>query len=151
MILVYIGIYLTVRGTDEGFSVLNFFKFTDNMFDLHWALFVLLLKLFFIVILLRRFYGSQEIADVTICCFCRVLIGKRGPEVIKLVSCSTQLSMKFFLLINVKMPTTVGILIFMSGKIAFSAYLRLRKMNFLIFLYLCAFMHLKFHAQLSWA
>ena len=28
--------------------------------------------------------------------------------------CSTQLSMKFFLLINVKMPTIVGILTFMS-------------------------------------
>ena len=39
-----------------------------------------------------------------------------GPEVIKLFSCSTQLSMKFFLLINVKMPTIVGILTFMSGK-----------------------------------
>ena len=39
---------------------------------------------------------------------------KSGPEVIKLVSCSTQLSMKFFLLINVKMPTIV--LPFMSGK-----------------------------------
>ena len=61
-----------------------------------------------------------------------------GPEVIKLLSCSTQLSMKFqmfiksqmlkiktFLafrcsnvvfitLINIKMPTSVGILIFMS-------------------------------------
>ena len=42
-----------------------------------------------------------------------------GPEVIELFSCSTQLSMKIFLLINVKMPTVVGILIFMSGKIAF--------------------------------
>ena len=39
-----------------------------------------------------------------------------GPEVIKLFSCSTQLSMKFFMLINVKMPTIVGILTFMSGK-----------------------------------
>ena len=39
-----------------------------------------------------------------------------GPEVIKLFSCLTQLSMKFFLLINVKMPTIVGILTFMSGK-----------------------------------
>ena len=39
-----------------------------------------------------------------------------GPEVIKLFSCSTQLSMEFFLLINVKMPTIVGILTFMSGK-----------------------------------
>ena len=29
-------------------------------------------------------------------------------------SCSTQLSMKFFLLINVKMPTIVGILTFTS-------------------------------------
>ena len=39
-----------------------------------------------------------------------------GPEVIKLFSCSTQLSMKFFLLINVKRPTIVGILTFMSRK-----------------------------------
>ena len=39
-----------------------------------------------------------------------------GPEVIKLFSCSTQLSMKFFPLTNVKMPTVVGILTFMSGK-----------------------------------
>ena len=42
--------------------------------------------------------------------------GYTGPEVIKLFSCSTQLSMKFFLLINVKMPTNVGILTFMSKK-----------------------------------
>ena len=41
---------------------------------------------------------------------------KSGPEVIKLFSCSTQLSMKFFQLINVKMPTIVGILSFMSGE-----------------------------------
>ena len=39
-----------------------------------------------------------------------------GPEVIKLFSYSTQLSMEFFQLINVKMPTIVGILTFMSGK-----------------------------------
>ena len=38
-----------------------------------------------------------------------------GPEVIKLFSCSTHLSMNFFLLINVKMPTIVGILTFMSA------------------------------------
>ena len=37
-------------------------------------------------------------------------------EVLKLVSCSTQQNMKFFLLINVKMPTIVGILTFMSRK-----------------------------------
>ena len=37
-----------------------------------------------------------------------------GPGVIKLFPCSTQLSIKFILLINVKMPTTVGILTFIS-------------------------------------
>ena len=42
--------------------------------------------------------------------------GSSGPEVIKLFSCSTQLSMKFFLLINVKMPIIVGILTFVSRK-----------------------------------
>ena len=35
-----------------------------------------------------------------------------GPEVIKLFSCSAQLRLKFILLINVKMPTIVGILTF---------------------------------------
>ena len=39
-----------------------------------------------------------------------------GPKVIKKILCSTQLGMKFFLLINVKMPTIVGILTFMSRK-----------------------------------
>ena len=37
-----------------------------------------------------------------------------GLEVIKLFSCSTQLSTKFILFINVKMPTIVGILTFIS-------------------------------------
>ena len=37
-----------------------------------------------------------------------------GLEVIKPFSCSTQLSMKFVMLINVKMPTIVGILPFIS-------------------------------------
>ena len=37
-----------------------------------------------------------------------------GPEVIKHFSCSAQLRLKFILLINVKMPTIVGILTFMS-------------------------------------
>ena len=39
---------------------------------------------------------------------------RSGPEVIKLFSCSTQLSMKFSLLINMKMPTLFGIFIFFS-------------------------------------
>ena len=37
-----------------------------------------------------------------------------GLEVIKLLSCSTQLSIKRIMLINVKMPTIVGILTFIS-------------------------------------
>ena len=44
---------------------------------------------------------------------------KYGPDVINLFLYSTQLSMNSLLLINVKMPTIVGILTFMSGKIAF--------------------------------
>ena len=32
---------------------------------------------------------------------------KPGPEVIKLISCSSSLSMKFIMIINVKMPKTV--------------------------------------------
>ena len=35
--------------------------------------------------------------------------GKIRPQGYKKFSCSTQLNMKFFLLINVKMPTVVGI------------------------------------------
>ena len=41
---------------------------------------------------------------------------RSGPKVIKLFSCSTQLSMQFFLVIIVKMPTPVGILTIMSRK-----------------------------------
>ena len=44
--------------------------------------------------------------------FCQIKLS--GPEVIKLFSYSTQLSSKFILLINVKMPTIVGILTFIS-------------------------------------
>ena len=39
---------------------------------------------------------------------------KLGLKVIKLFSCSAQLRLKFILLINVKMPTIVGILTFIS-------------------------------------
>ena len=50
------------------------------------------------------------------------------PEVIKLFSCSTQLSMKLSLLINIKMPTIVGIFIFISREI-FGAQLCLARKN----------------------
>ena len=53
-----------------------------------------------------------------------------GREVIKLFSYSTQLSMKFILLINVKMPTFVGILTFISMINTTSE--RLKARNFLI-------------------
>ena len=45
----------------------------------------------------------------------RVYVGSTsGAKVIKLFSCSAQLRLKFILLINVKMPTIVGILTFIS-------------------------------------
>ena len=70
-----------------------------------------------------------------------------GPEVIKLFSCSAQLRLKFILLINVKMPTIVGILTFIS-KINY----RLLSSKPLISIYLGYFSiyeQLKFQAQLS--
>ena len=76
-------------------------------------------------------------------------IGLSGPEVIKLFSCSTQLSTKFILLINVKMPTIVGILTFISMIDTPSEGLKAR--NFLMCLYFRFYMQLKFRAQLSWA
>ena len=70
-----------------------------------------------------------------------------GPEIIKLFSCSTELSMKFFLLINVKMPTIVGILTFMRGKNNILGLSEPKKAEFLDIFY--TYEHLKFHVQLS--
>ena len=56
---------------------------------------------------------------------------KPGPKVIKHASYSTQLSLIFFLLINVKMPI-VGILRFISRKKHYWL-IRVTKLNFLIF------------------
>ena len=71
---------------------------------------------------------------------CNYLINKASvmswTEDIKLFSCSTELSMKFSLLIIVKMPTVVGTLTYMSRKMALKAYLSLKKLTVLIFLYL---------------
>ena len=66
------------------------------------------------------------------------------PEVIKLFSCSTQLSMKFILLINVKI---VGILTFSSRINTASENFNAR--NILIFQHFSFYKQLKFHAQLS--
>ena len=69
------------------------------------------------------------------------------PEVIKLISCSTQLSLKFILLINVKMPTVVGILTFMS-RINYQI-LKYKPEFSTHFDYFSIYEQLKFHAQLS--
>ena len=74
-------------------------------------------------------------------------IDQSRPEVIKLFHCSTQLSTKFILLINVKMPTIVGILTFISMINTTSE--RLKARNFFICWYLSFYEQLKFSAQLS--
>ena len=74
---------------------------------------------------------------------------KTGHEVIKLYSYSTQLSTKFILLINVNMPTTVGILTFISMINTTSE--RLKARSFFICRYFSFYEQLKFCAQLSWA
>ena len=61
---------------------------------------------------------------------------RSGPEFIKLFSCSTQLSINFFLLINVKMPTNVGILTFVSVKNSILGLSEPKKVEFLDILYL---------------
>ena len=70
-----------------------------------------------------------------------------GPEVIKLFSHSTQLSMKFILLINVKIPTIVGILTFISMINTSSERVKARK--FFICRYFSFYEQLKFRARLS--
>ena len=72
-----------------------------------------------------------------------------GPRALKLFPCSTQLSTKFILLINVKMPTIVAILTFISMINTTSE--RLKARIFFICLYFSFYEQLKLHAQLSWA
>ena len=84
------------------------------------------------------------------CLKCFVCIHKTvlsGPEVIKKNLCSTQLSMKFSQVINVKMQTNVGILTFLS--MPFYDYMNLKNVEFLDVFNTDE--HLKFHAQLSWS
>ena len=54
------------------------------------------------------------------------------PEIMKLFPCSTQLSTKFILLINVKMPTIVGILIFINIINTTSERLKAKKLLYLL-------------------
>ena len=95
------------------------------------------------------------IASVLLCCHssrkCTTLHQEMqifGPEVIKLFSSSTQLRMICILLINVKMPTIVGILTFMSRINTTSE--RLKARNFFICLYFSFYEQLKFCAQLEY-
>ena len=66
---------------------------------------------------------------------------KTGPR-----SCSTQLRMKFIMLINVQIPIIVGILINLSVINTASEHLKARKV--FIFKHLRFYEHLKFHTQL---
>ena len=68
-----------------------------------------------------------------ICIFAIVAqITRSDLEVIFLCSCSTQLSMKFPLLINMKMPTIVGIFIFISRESLCLAMFSEKELEFLI-------------------
>ena len=68
-----------------------------------------------------------------------------SPEIIKLFPCSTLLSMKFILLINVKMSTIVGISMINTTSE------RLQPRNFFICRYLSFYEQLEFLAQFNWA
>ena len=89
-------------------------------------------------------YKTSHITTVT----CRLLSTfEPGPEVIKLFSSSAQLRLKFILLINIKMPTIVGILTFIS-RINYQI-LRYEPEFSTNFDYFSIYEQLKFHAQLS--
>ena len=90
-----------------------------------------------------NFLSYQDSQQLPITLF----LSRQGPDVIKLFSCSTQLSMKFILLINVKMPTIVGILTYISMIDTTSE--RLEARNFFICQYFSFYEQLKFRAQLS--
>ena len=79
-------------------------------------------------------------------CLCYSHATKSSPGVIKLFSCPTQLSMKFIMLINVKMPTNVGILTFISIVNKTSESLKTRKV--IIFQHFSLYEQLKYSAQL---
>ena len=69
------------------------------------------------------------------------------PRGYKTFSCQSQLSTIFILLINVKMPTIVGILTFI--RMINTTSERLKARNFFTFRYFGFYDQLEFHAQLS--
>ena len=70
-----------------------------------------------------------------------------APRLLNFFSCLTHLSIKFILLINVKMPTIVGILTFISRINTTSE--RLKARIFFICRYFSFDEQLNFHVQLS--
>ena len=91
------------------FLIISPDKYSLFMKQLENLVFVEIPRFLFFFFLSELRYISELRREKTRCV-------RPGPEVIKLFSCSTQLSRKFFLLINVKMPTIVGILTFISRK-----------------------------------
>ena len=89
--------------------------------------------------------------EILVLSYIKTFFKHPGPEVIKLFSYSTQLSMKFTLLINVKMPTIVGILTIISMINTVTTSERLNTRNFFICHYFSFYEQLKFCAQLSQA
>ena len=75
------------------------------------------------------------------------VLKRSGPEVIKLFHTQLKMSMKFIMGINVKMPTIVDILTFISMINITSE--RLNARNFLLCQYFSFYEQLKFSAQLS--
>ena len=71
------------------------------------------------------------------------------PEVIKLFSCSTQLSMKFVLFINLKILTKFWN--FFHAQLSWESSAELSMKKVLNFWYFYFYDQVKFHAQLSWA
>ena len=55
---------------------------------------------------------SERVHEILVVCSGKTT--QPGSVVLKLFSCSTQLNIQFTMLINVKMPTIVGILAFIS-------------------------------------
>ena len=78
------------------------------------------------------------------CLLC--MMRKPGLKAIKLFSCSTRLNLKFITLVNVKMPTIVGILTFIS---MINTKFMFKARNIFIFWYFSFCEQVKFRAQLS--
>ena len=96
-----------------------------------------------------QFYHEILLTQITVIAkgLGKSLLPLPGPEVIKLFSCSTQLSTEFILLINVKMPTIFGILTFIS--MINTTPERLKVKHFFVCLYFSFYDQVKFRAQLS--